>query len=571
MPSRPWHQHYDPDVPASLEPYPDETLIDALKRCARERPNAPALRFEGAVTTFAELLARSEAFARALETLGVQRGDRVALVLPNCPQFVIAQFGAWLAGAIVAPINFTYPDDEIASMLSRCGATTAVVLSLLYERVKRIQSRTALQRIVVAYVRDDLPAAKGILFRLLKERKDGHAVAPRDGDESMGRLTARFRGRKPVSPAPRSSDAAVFLPSGGTTGTPKWVVGAHGGITTSGRQLFAWLRSVLEPRDTLLVPLPLFHMYGMLGVQSVAITGGRSMTLIINPRDAKGVLRTIRRERPAFICAVPAMLTAWMSDSDARRTRGAFRSVKLCFSGAAPLLAETKRRWEELTGGVVMEGYSLTEAQMAAIANPARGPKKIGSVGMPLPDVDLRLVDVETGQREVAHGEQGEILISGRQLMLGYWEQAEETAAVLSQDPDGRRWLHTGDIGYLDPDGYLFLTDRKKELIKVSGFQVWPREIEEALAAHPAVLEVGAIGVNHPRRGEVPAAWVVLRPGASATPSELRAFCRDRLAPYKVPAEVYLVSELPKSAIGKVLRRKLRELVVEEEKETVGA
>jgi long-chain acyl-CoA synthetase len=481
------------------------------------------------------------------------------------PQFVIAQFGAWLAGAIVAPINFTYPDEEIAAMMARCSATTAVVLSMQYERIKTIRTRTSLQRIVVAYVRDALPPVKGILFRFVREKKDGHAATPRDGDQSMQQLLRRFRKQRPTAPAPRPSDTAVLLPSGGTTGTPKWVMGSHGGIMTSGRQLFAWLRSVLEPwRDTLLLPLPLFHMYGMEGVQSCAIMGGLSMTLIANPRDTKGVLRTIRRERPAFICAVPTMLTALMSDSDLEQTREALHSVKLCFSGAAPLLAETKRRWEELTGGVVVEGYSLTEAQMATIANPAHGEKKIGSVGMPLPDVDLRLVDVETGEHDVATGEQGEVLLSGRQLMIGYWEQPEETAAVLTADADGRRWLHTGDIGYLDPDGYLFLTDRKKELIKVSGYQVWPREIEEALASHPSVLEVGAIGISHPRRGEVPAAWVVLRPGTTATPAELRAFSRNILAPYKVPAEVYVVSELPKSAIGKVLRRKLRDLVPQE-------
>jgi len=565
MISRPWHQHYDPGVPSSLEPYPDETLVDALKRCAREHPDGVALRFEGATTSFAELLSQSEAFGRALESLGVKPGDRVALVLPNVPQFVVAQFGAWLAGAIVAPINFTYPDDEIAAMISRCSATTAVVLSMQYERIKSLQPRTSLQRIIVAYVRDTLPPVKGILYRFFREKKEGHAATPRGGDQPMQRLMRRFRKQRPAAPAPRPSDTAVLLPSGGTTGTPKWVMGSHGGIAVSGRQLFAWLRSVLEPgRDTLLVPLPLFHMYGMEGVQSAAFMGGLSMTLIANPRDVKGVLRTIRRERPAFICAVPTMLTALMSDSDLEETREALHSVKLCFSGAAPLLAETKRRWEELTGGVVVEGYSLTEAQMATIANPAHGEKKIGSVGMPLPDVDLRLVDVDTGEHDVPPGEQGEVLLSARQLMIGYWEQPEETASVLTVDAEGRRWLHTGDIGYLDADGYLFLTDRKKELIKVSGYQVWPREIEEALAQHPAVLEVGAIGISHPRRGEVPAAWVVLRPGTSATSAELRAFSRNILAPYKVPSEVYLVNELPKSAIGKVLRRKLRDLVPQE-------
>jgi long-chain acyl-CoA synthetase len=301
-------------------------------------------------------------------------------------------------------------------------------------------------------------------------------------------------------------------------------------------------------------------VYGAAGVQSLAFTGGLSLALVANPRDTRGLLATIRRERPAFLCAVPTLLTGLMSHPDAEKTRPAFGAIKLCFSGAAPLLAETRRRFEELTGGVVMEGYSLTEAQMATIANPAAGRKKTGSIGMPLPDVHVRLVDVDTGTSEVAPGEQGEILLRAPQLMRGYWERPDETADVLRTDVDGVTWLHTGDIGFMDPDGYLFLTDRKKELIKVSGYQVWPREIEEVLATHPAILEAGVAPILHGVKGELPKAWVVLRAGSSASSREIREFCRERLAPYKVPVAVSIVPELPKSAVGKVLRRKLREL-----------
>jgi len=561
MTSRLWHAHYDADVPPSLEPYAAETLLDVVHRQATERPGAAALRFEGRVTTYRELIRDAEAFGAALETLGVERGDRVALVLPNSPPFVVAELGAWMTGAIVTPINFTYPDEEIAQMLARAGATTAVVLSPFYERVKAIQSRTSLRRVVVAHVADALPFPKSLLFRMFREKKSGHAARLRDGDQRMSDLLRRHRGARPSATPPQVSDVAVLLPSGGTTGTPKWVIGSHGGLAASGRQLFTWLRAVLEPgRDTLMLPLPLFHVYGLAGVQSLAFTGGLSVTLVADPRDTRAVLATIRRERPAFFCAVPTLLTAIMSHAHAERSRDAFRAIKLCFSGAAPLLAETRRQFEELTGGVVMEGYSLTEAQMAVIANPVRGAKKTGSVGLPLPDVDLRIVDLEAGERDLPQGEQGEVLISGRQLMLGYWEQPAETADVLQHDADGRAWLRTGDIGYLDADGYLFLTDRKKELIKVSGFQVWPREVEEVLVGHPAVAEAGVAAVAHPRRGEIPKAWVVLRPGAMASPNDIRAFCRERLASYKVPGEVSIVDALPKSAIGKVLRRKLKEL-----------
>jgi long-chain acyl-CoA synthetase len=558
---RPWTAHYDPDVPPTLAPYEEITLVDVVRRRAGERPDAPALRFEGAVTTYKELLDQSEAFAHALESRGVKRGDRVALVLPNCPQFVIAELGAWMVGAIVAPVNPTYPDDELGPMLARAGATMAVVLSPFYDRVKTAQPHTAIRDVIVARVRDALAFPKSLLFRLFKEGKDGHRTAPRGGDVLMADLLATHRGERPAASPPRPADPAVLLPSGGTTGTPKWVEGRHGGLAIAGRQLNSWLSAVLSPwEDTLLVPLPLFHVYSLAGVQALAFNGGLSMALVANPRDTKGLLATIRRERPSFICAVPTLLTAMMAHKDAGRTRAAFGAVKLCFSGASPLLAETRQRFEALTGGVVMEGYSLTEAQMAVIANPALGPKKTGSVGMPLPDVDLRLVEVESGVGDVARGEQGEILIGAPQLMTGYWEQPAETAAVFEIDAEGRRWLRTGDIGYLDPDGYLFLTDRKKELIKVSGYQVWPREIEEALAKHPAVLEVGAAAVKDGVKGEAPKAWVVLRAGASATPEELRSFSRQHLAPYKVPVQVAIVRELPKSAVGKVLRRKLKEL-----------
>lgn len=561
MSIHPWLASYDKEVPATLAPYPDETLLDLVRQRAHERPGAPALRFEGAVTSYGTLLGEAEAFGRALEHRGVRPGDRVALVLPNCPQFVIAELGAWMAGAIVAPVNPTYPDEELAGLLTRAGAETVVSLAPFYDRVKSVQPRTLVRRVIVAHVRDALPGAKALLFRLTREHKDGHGTRPRDGDDAWRDLLAAHRGGRPAGPLPRACDPAMLLPSGGTTGTPKWVIGDHGGLVMAGRQLNAWLARVLAPwRDTLLVPLPLFHVYGAAGVQSLAFTGGLSLALVANPRDTRGLLATIRRERPAFLCAVPTLLTGLMSHPDAAKTKPAFRAIKLCFSGAAPLLEETRRRFEELTGGVVMEGYSLTEAQMAAIANPAAGPKKTGSVGLPLPDVDVRLVDVETGTREVAPGEQGEILITAPQLMRGYWERPEETTAALRTDDRGVTWLHTGDIGFMDADGYLFLTDRKKELIKVSGYQVWPREIEEVLARHPAVLEAGVAPIVHGVKGELPKAWVVLRAGASASSREIREFCRERLAPYKVPVAVSIVPDLPKSAVGKVLRRKLREL-----------
>jgi long-chain acyl-CoA synthetase len=338
-------------------------------------------------------------------------------------------------------------------------------------------------------------------------------------------------------------------------------------MVVAGHQLRAWLKSAMhEWTDIIMLPLPLFHTYGNTGVQSLAFINHNPICLIPNPRDFGDLLKEIGTEKPAFICAVPTLLNALLNHKLAREGKVDFHSIKLCFCGAAALMAETQRRWVELTGGVIVEGYSLTEAQMAVVANPVRGPKKIGSVGMPLPDVDVRILDADDGAALVPLGTVGEIVISAPQLMAGYWQRPEETKEMLRTNEHGERALHTGDLGYLDADGYLFIVDRKKDLIKTSGYQVWPREIEEVISSHPAVAEVGVVGLPDKMKGETVKAFVVLRPGMTPTESDLKAFCRERLAPYKVPSQFELVADLPKTQVGKVLRRELkaRELAKEE-------
>jgi long-chain acyl-CoA synthetase len=308
-----------------------------------------------------------------------------------------------------------------------------------------------------------------------------------------------------------------------------------------------------------MLPLPLFHTYANTGVQSLALINHNPIALIPNPREIRDVLKEIIDVKPAFICTVPTLLNGIMNHPMAREGKVDFTSIKLCFSGAAALMAETKKRFEELTGGVIVEGYSLTEAQMAVIANPVLGEKKIGSVGMPLPDVHVTILDSEDGTTPVPRGEVGEIVLRAPQLMQGYWQRPDDTREMLRINARGERLLFTGDLGYLDEDGYVFIVDRKKDLIKTCGFQVWPREIEEVLSAHPAVAEVGVVGLPDQMRGETVKAWIVLRPEHTATGAELKAFCRDRLAPYKVPGKYEFVPELPKTQIGKVLRRVLRQ------------
>ena len=308
----------------------------------------------------------------------------------------------------------------------------------------------------------------------------------------------------PRGPGITPADPAVLLMSGGTTGTPKGVLGTHAAYVLTGIQVKAWTGSVLGgDRDVILAPLPLFHVYANVGIQGLALVNGSSLALVPNPRDLPDLVSTIRRVKPAFFNGVPTLYIALLNHPDVQRGKVDFRSIRICFSGAAALLADTKQRFESLTGGRLVEGYSLTEAMMALCVNPVKGPNKTGSVGMPLPDVHVCIFDADEGTRVLGAHDVGEIAFCAPQLMVGFWNQPGETATVLRDhtDADGtRRWLHTGDLGYLDEDGYLFIVDRKKDLIKMSGFQVWPREVEEALAAHPAVAEVGVAGVMDPPR-----------------------------------------------------------------------
>ena len=555
-----WLQRYDEGVPATLKPYPERTLLDYLSESSRNWPDRPALLFKGSRISYRQLEDESNSLAAALVAIGVKPGDRVALCLPNCPQFMIAEYAARKAGAIVCPFNPTYSDREMGEALRTTGAETLVVLNRFYEKVKAIQPTTSLKRIIATNIKEYLPPLLRIAYTFLKEKKEGDRISLRADDYRFTDLLRGFR-RAPrpdvrVSP----DDPSVILMSGGTTGTPKGVVGVHRGMVIAGLQLQAWLRPAMQEwTDTIMCPLPLFHVYTNTGLQSLALINHNPIALVPNPREIRDLLKEIIEVRPAFICTVPTLLSGIMNHPMAREGKVDFTSIKLCFSGGSALMAETKRRFEELTGGVIVEGYSLTEGQMAVFANPVLGEKKIGSVGMPLPDVHVRIVDAENGMILLPQGEAGEVVISAPQLMRGYWQKPDETREMIRTNERGERLLYTGDLGYLDEDGYLFLVDRKKDLIKTSGYQVWPREIEEVISSHPAVAEVGVVGLPDNIRGEIVKAWIVLRPGKSTTGAELKAFCRERLAPYKVPSKYEFVPELPKTQIGKVLYRVLRQ------------
>jgi long-chain acyl-CoA synthetase len=562
-PRAPWLSHYDPGIPPTLAPYPSRTLLDYVADAARQHSESPAVLFKGATLTYGELAALSDACAAALAALGVRRGDRIALLLPNCPQFLIAELGAWKIGAVVAPLNPTYTESELEGPLRDHGIETIVTLTRFYERVKRVQPRTPLTRVIATNIKEHFPPLLRFLFTALRERKEGDRIQLAAGDQAFAALLASYRGRTSPRVALSPQDPAVLLMSGGTTGTPKGVLGTHGAYVMAGLQIKAWVQAALGEGDSpILLPLPLFHVYGNVGVQSLALITHNAMALVPNPRDIADVLATVKRVKPAFFNGVPTLYIAMLNHPDVRAGKVDFKSIRACFSGAAALMADTKQRFEAMTGGRIVEGYSLTEAMMALCVNPVKGTNKLGSVGLPLPDVRVTIFDGDEGVREMPAGEVGEICFAAPQLMLGFWNRPEETAGVLREhlEADGvRRYLHTGDLGFMDADGYVFIVDRKKDLIKMSGYQVWPREIEEVLASHPSIAEVGVAGVADDVKGEAVKAWVVLRAGQSANESDLRAFCREKLAPYKVPSRIEFRSELPKTMVGKVLRRALRD------------
>ena len=555
-----WLARYDPGVPRSLAPYPDTTLLDYTAETARLRPGHPALLFKGASMTARELERLSDAFAAALVGLGVKKGDRVALLLPNCPQFVIAQLGTWKAGAILVPLNPLYGEDELIGPLNTSGAEIVLTLTPFYSRVKRAQARTRVRHVLATNIKEYLPAHLRLLFTYFKEKKEGHRITLAGDDRWLGDLLAAHAGAPRPAVEVRPEDPAMILLSGGTTGAPKGVIALHRALVMTALQEQAWYGEMSrEWEDRILLPLPLFHAYGCVAVQSIAVISRATLALVPNPRDLDDLIATIRRVRPTFFVGVPTLYNALVNHPDVRAGKADFRSIKTCVSGAAPLLLETRDRFVELTGATVIEGYSMTEALIASAVNPVHGPRKPGSVGLPLPDVEMRIVDAEDGERDLAAGEVGEILIRAPQVMPGYWNDPEETAAALRVHGDGPPWLHTGDLGHMDEEGYLFIVDRKKDLIKIGGLQVWPREIEEVVATHSAVAEVGVAGVPDAAKGELVKAWVVVREGMSLTEGELRVFCKERLAPFKAPSQVEFRKELPKSLVGKVLRRALRE------------
>jgi long-chain acyl-CoA synthetase len=542
---RPWLAHYDPGVPPSID-YPQVPLYRLLDDTALAGPRRVAARFFGRSFSYGELKQASDRLAFALRGLGVAPGDRVALLLPTSPPFVIAYYGILKAGAVVVALNPLASADELAAQLADCGAEMLISIPLFAATAAALRERGVVRRLVVARLADYLPLPARLVMSLREARQQSAARGERPLE-----LRALLASNPPpgFAPAPVNPQAlAVLLYSGGTTGAAKGIMLSHVACVANAYQLRAW--GGLAADDRVLAVLPLFHGYGMSVNMNAAILAGGSMVLV--PRfNAGDLLRTIERERPTFFTGVPTMFVAFSAVRELGRYK--LSSLRGIFVGAAPLTQAIKDGFESRTGARMIEGYGLTEAVTAIMANPYRGQHKLGSVGIPFPDVDAKIVSLDDG-RDLPPGELGEIALRSPTLMLGYYGRPEATAEAIR---DG--WLLTGDIGSMDADGYFTITDRKKDLIIVGGFNVYPREVEEVLHQHPAVREGVVIGVPDDYAGERIKAFVVLNDGAQATEAEIIAFLRERLTRYKVPGSVEIRSELPKSMIGKILRRALRE------------
>ncbi len=557
MPSdRPWLAHYDKGVPASIH-YPEIPLFQFLEDSAGKYPDRACTILRGAAISFRDMNGITDRIAAALIDIGVKKGDRVGIFMPNTPQFVMAFYGILKAGAVVVATNPLYTSPEICHQVNDASVELMFTMESHYQALKSAQPGTHIGKLIVAALEDGPQASLGAQWTKQDQVTRDGGLTLAAGDVSLSDLLGKYRRAPRPSVVVGPDDIALFQYSGGTTGTSKAAVATHRGVVANTAQFRTWLWSLQEGKEVVLLAIPLYHAYGMIAGMSLGVSLSASLALVPNPRDFSDLLETINTQHPTVFPAVPSLYNALNNHPEVKAGRVDLRSMRVCISGSTALLRETKERFEELSGGNICEGYGLSEAPVVTHCNPLHGTNKIGSIGMPMPDVNCKVVDPEDEQTDLAAGEPGELLIRGPQLMKGYHNLPEETANSLRRLPDGHTWLYTGDIVRMDEDGYFFIVDRKKELIKPGGFQVWPREVEEVIASNPKVLEVGVAGVPDPDRGEAVMAWIVLKLGQQAAPEEIQDWCRGRLAPYKVPTRIEFRPDLPKTNVGKVLRREL--------------
>lgn len=551
--SRPWTALYEEGVPHEFTAS-ERVLPELLRHNAAHYGDLPAISFIGKVTTYKALWRQVQQLATALQKSGVKQGDRVAVMLPNLPQFIVSFYGALLAGATVVNTSPLYVADELKHQLVDSGATTLIIMDSLLPRYFDVRFEVPVERVLVARVQDALPFPKNLLYPI-KQRLDGDYVPIRWTDKLLP-LNDAIESQKPT-PQPvtlHPDDVALLQYTGGTTGVPKGAMLTHRNLIANAEQAWSWLSDLQIGKEVGLAAIPYFHVYGMTASMNLNVLGAAHTVLIPDPRDVGMMLAEIDRVKPTLFPAVPTLYNA--INHHPETPKHDLTSIRACISGSAPLPLETARTFKRITHGAnLVEGYGLTESSPITHVNPVKSEQREGSIGLPLPGVDA-LIMTDAGE-VTPLGEAGELWVSGPMVMKGYWQRPDETAKTL-REYAGRTWLLTGDVARMDAEGFFYVVDRKKDLIIASGYNVYPREVEEVLFAHPAVLEAAVVGVPDAYRGESVHAAVVFREGQSASKSDLIEYCRRHLSPYKAPRSVEIRSALPKTAVGKVLRRQLR-------------
>ena len=555
MTSKPWLDLYPTEIRKTLD-YERIPLQEYLARAGTKYPEKTAIHFLGKNISFKEFYESSLKFANYLKSIGIKKGDRVAIMLPNCPQNAIAYFGILFSGAIVVQTNPLYTERELKYQLADSGAKAIIALDILYPKVSNVIKETELEHVIITGIKDYLPFPKNMIYPFIQKKEYGISVKVEH--RGMNHLFTEMM--KISKPDPMryefefDEDIAILQYTGGTTGPPKGVMLTHKNLISNTAMCSEWLHKSKDGDETVLGILPFFHVYGMTTVLILSVMLGNKMVLL--PKfDAESALKTIDKQKPTIFPGAPTIYIGLLNHPDLKKYD--LSSIKACMSGSAALPLEVQQKFEKVTGGKLVEGYGLTETSPVTHANFIWETERVkGSVGVPWPDTDSCILGPDSNE-PMAPGEIGEIAVKGPQIMKGYWNKPEDTEGTFR---DG--WFLTGDLGYMDEKGYFYVVDRKKDMIIAGGFNIYPREIEEVLYEHEAVLECIAAGIPDAYRGETVKVYIVLKEGATVTEEELDKHCRAELAAFKVPREYEFRKELPKTAVGKILRRTL----IDEEK-----
>lgn len=547
---KPWLAHYDEGVPEFVD-YEETCLPEFLDRSAQKFPNTMALLFQGYQLTYRELKDVVDRFAACLVDFGIQKGDSVAILLPNVIPCVVGYYAILKIGATAVMNNPLYTDRELEHQFNDSGSKLLLTLDLLGNRMIDLRPKTSIKQIIYTSIGDYLPFPKNLLFPLVGKKKGLKADVKSAPDVYRWKDTlARLNGEPPKVKL-SFEDTAMYQYTGGTTGVSKGVMLTHSNLSKQVQHLRHWFPGFNDGEEVLLGALPFFHVFGLSTTMNFCVYAGWGDILVPRPQP-QPLLEAISKFKPTFAPLVPTMFIGLLNDPGFEQAD--LTSIKGCFSGSAPLPVEVIRDFEAKTGSTIVEGFGMTESSPVTHINPFIGERKVGSIGLPISDTECRIVDLNDGETDMPVGESGELLMRGPQVMKGYWNNPDATAETLT---DG--WLHTGDIAKMDEDGYFYIVDRKKDMIISGGYNVYPRDIEEVFFEHPKVLEAAALGVPHPKRGEQVKVFVVLKEGETVTEEEFLSYCKDKLAAYKLPTMIEFRDDLPKTNVGKVLKKDLRE------------